>query len=66
LPEKSIKVSNKYVDKKDIRNPCIGTDVSINGDKWDLIFFDLIYWSYKNIENLEEQVFVLVIGIFTK
>ena len=37
VPKKSIKVNDKYVDKIDIRNPCIGTDISNNGDKWDLM-----------------------------
>jgi len=37
VPKKSIKVNDKYVDKKDIGYPCIGTDVSNNRDKWDLM-----------------------------
>ena len=37
VPKKSIKVNDKYVDKIDIGNPCIGTDISNNGEKWDLM-----------------------------
>ena len=37
VPKKSIKVNKNYVDKKDIRHPYIGTDVSNNEDKWDLM-----------------------------
>tara|TARA_B100001245_G_C22495036_1_gene251216 strand:+ start:42 stop:212 length:171 start_codon:yes stop_codon:yes gene_type:complete len=37
VPKKSIKVSYKYVDKKDIGIPCIGTDVSNSEEKWDFM-----------------------------
>ena len=64
MPKKSIKVNDKYVDKIDIGNPYIGTDISYIGGKWDLMLIILVQGPTNNILKTLQNKFLLLLLVF--
>ena len=63
MPKKSIKVNDKYVDKIDIGNPYIGTDISYIGGKWDLMLIILVQGPTNILKTLQNK-FLLLLLVF--